>query len=1238
MTRNAVLFHHPDGVDTSRPNLMGRHAAGEGFLQGFARHAGVDAFYAQTLSAPHFDDFKARIAATDPSGRPVHRVPPGRMSDSGVPPMLWMPSPSLGPLAWRRRSGDARRYSIAGVNHTIASDTVMNSLGELLTAPLEAWDALVCTSNAVKSTIETVLEHWRGYLGERLEANPRLRPQLPVIPLGVDCDRFDNRDGKADHDRSVLRAGLGIGPDDVAVLYVGRLSFHAKSHPISMYIALEEAAQRSGLRIHLIQAGWFANTAIERQFRDAAKGFAPSVNAIFLDGRDAKVRFRIWRAADVFCSLSDNIQETFGLTPIEAMAAGLPCVVSDWDGYRDTVRDGVDGFCIPTWMPDAGAGGDIALTPELDIVPDMRDSAYNHYCGHVSQATAVDIDATIAAFETLFASAEKRRSIGAEARKRARSEYDWSVIVGRYQALWEELAAIRSRADEAAPAAGPVWPLKDDPFRAFAAYPTHRIDGATLIEALPGADRARIDAIASYDMNSFARATLPDSRTLAEVLAKLADGPITVDAALSDIGDDNRARTLRGIGWLAKVGLVTLKASMPKPSISAPAPEPMPEKGKPKLKVGARPAKVTATSTVTARAKPANRAPQVTRSAVPSARKPRQRLAFSAGTPSRPAPPADAPSKPDAPLSAPQPEPTLSPASVESTTVPPNAPRAEPAVAPNVTEPSAPQPVPNPTPAPAAEPAENLEAMDQETLRLRADEARQRGESDRAAQYLRQALVNDRDDPMLNVAIGELMASTGRLEPAITSFRRAVALAPEMTAAHQNLGKALFLGGKEAESIHAFRRAVQIAPDDAESRYLLGAALRRSGAVNEAVQCLRLCLDLDSSRADGAYHLALALKALDRSGEAVAAAERGLKAAPNDPFLTAVRLGIGAEDDGRARVALGEGVRIALHMSRRAHFFALRPTFDALRKAGHWPLMSADGIELQAFDPAVIVFCEDQIDSLKALCPAARLVHAGLTPAPTEAEFKSAIAADAACVSGDPHHRALVAAGKAADRVWLTGPVAWDASVQRSAKETSLPFEAATRVVVFQPHFDPSISAAPLLGTKLKGAIAGERRDIAVAILPHAVTCDHQPGWMRAWAAIAEADPNVVLIQDPSVDPQSVLARADCLLGDHGGLAHAALLTDTPVVLVDPDVQAAAAYAGRPHGFAWERRDFAERVDTVDGVGPAVSRALADRTARTEARAQARKALFGAVADGNAADRLAAALDGFAAHQRGAAE
>ena len=69
----------------------------------------------------------------------------------------------------------------------------------------------------------------------------------------------------------------------------------------------------------------------------------------------------------MFCSLSDNIQETFGIVPIEAMAAGLPVVVSDWDGYKDTVRHGVDGFRISTCMPQAGLATDLALRHALEV-------------------------------------------------------------------------------------------------------------------------------------------------------------------------------------------------------------------------------------------------------------------------------------------------------------------------------------------------------------------------------------------------------------------------------------------------------------------------------------------------------------------------------------------------------------------------------------------------------------------------------------------------------------------------------------------------------------------------------------------------------------------------------------------------------------------------------------------------------------------------------------------------------
>lgn len=164
-----------------------------------------------------------------------------------------------------------------------------------------------------------------------------------MIPLGVDCGSFAASELSA-RARKRLRSEIGLGVEDIAVLFMGRLSYHAKAHPLPMYLGLEAAARAAGKKICLIQAGWFANKHIESEFVGGAREFCPSVKAVFLDGRKPEIRRDVWFAADIFVSLPDNIQETFGITPIEAMAAGLPAVVTDWDGYRDTVEEGITGY------------------------------------------------------------------------------------------------------------------------------------------------------------------------------------------------------------------------------------------------------------------------------------------------------------------------------------------------------------------------------------------------------------------------------------------------------------------------------------------------------------------------------------------------------------------------------------------------------------------------------------------------------------------------------------------------------------------------------------------------------------------------------------------------------------------------------------------------------------------------------------------------------------------------------
>ena len=77
--------------------------------------------------------------------------------------------------------------------------------------------------------------------------------------------------------------------------------------------------------------------------------------------RQARARSR---AADVLCAPSLG-GESFGMVLTEAFAAGTPVVASDIAGYRDVVRDGVDGVLVPRGDATALAEAlrDLALEP-----------------------------------------------------------------------------------------------------------------------------------------------------------------------------------------------------------------------------------------------------------------------------------------------------------------------------------------------------------------------------------------------------------------------------------------------------------------------------------------------------------------------------------------------------------------------------------------------------------------------------------------------------------------------------------------------------------------------------------------------------------------------------------------------------------------------------------------------------------------------------------------------------------
>lgn len=549
---NAAIEFHPDGFTTSGPRLMGREAAGEGFLAAFLRHAAADAFYCQAASREHFEVFRQRALAARGDEFPVDWISPISASDLAGPGCLFRPDPVIGPAAWQRRAAGETTYSVCGITHTICSASVMDAIGALAIAPLHPWDAVICTSSAVKTAVDGMLERWIEYLKARLGAAPPLPVELPVIPLGVDCDALaDGPD--AGLARQTMRHELAAKPDEVVVLYVGRLSFHAKAHPLPLYLALEEAVRRTSKPVLLALAGWFANDAIRAEFMAGARQFCPSVRLALLDGRVADIRRRVWFAADIFTSLADNIQETFGLTPIEAMAAGLPVVVSDWNGYRDTVRQGIDGVRVSTVLAPPGAGEELALRYAAGA------DTYDFYVGAASQCAAVDVGACADAFERLFVDAGLRRRMGEAGRAHARADFDWRVIVRRYQELWHELGERRRAAH---PPAGdcPRYPLRDDPFAVFGHYATRQLTPDAIVAAAPGA-AARLEIVNRAAMMNFAASLLATSEEAGHLLALLSRGPCHVEALLSDCPPERRHAWQRTLAWMLKGGIVELSPS-----------------------------------------------------------------------------------------------------------------------------------------------------------------------------------------------------------------------------------------------------------------------------------------------------------------------------------------------------------------------------------------------------------------------------------------------------------------------------------------------------------------------------------------------------------------------------------------------------------------------------------------------------------------------------------------------------
>jgi len=221
--------------------------------------------------------------------------------------------------------------------------------------------------------------------------------KLVWAPYGVDNEWFALSDARRESARERIRSSIGARPE--TLLFASSAKLIARKRPFDLVDAIG-VLRRRGVDARAV----FIGDGQERQaIVDRARAVA-GCEAVWITGFVNQRELPDWYAAMDALVLPSDSRETWGLVVNEAMAAGLPVVVSDAAGCApDLVRDGENGFTYP--CGDVSALAD-RLTTVAAIGPAGR-HAYGRRSRDIVRDFGVDVVARATA-ETVARVARRR--------------------------------------------------------------------------------------------------------------------------------------------------------------------------------------------------------------------------------------------------------------------------------------------------------------------------------------------------------------------------------------------------------------------------------------------------------------------------------------------------------------------------------------------------------------------------------------------------------------------------------------------------------------------------------------------------------------------------------------------------------------------------------------------------------------------------------------------------------------
>lgn len=187
----------------------------------------------------------------------------------------------------------------------------------------------------------TVCKAQADYLARVYRIN---RGQFMTIYNGVDTTYFTPC--PAGFDRREFRRSLGIAGDAPVIAQVATLRREKKHEDAVRALAIFNKGSTKKAYLLFVGGG-------DSHIRETLERFVKQLHVsqyVKFCGPQNDVRSYYW-ISDLF-TLSSNAIETFSVAGLEAMACGLPCVLTDQGGAREMIQNGVNGFVVPSSKPE----------------------------------------------------------------------------------------------------------------------------------------------------------------------------------------------------------------------------------------------------------------------------------------------------------------------------------------------------------------------------------------------------------------------------------------------------------------------------------------------------------------------------------------------------------------------------------------------------------------------------------------------------------------------------------------------------------------------------------------------------------------------------------------------------------------------------------------------------------------------------------------------------------------------